>query len=178
MKKLPQFISHARNILPSNVPIQIPPNLVCPNRINSSKELNCFRQNNHKNGNNINADAIKLKNDSSSCLENMDIKNKMMTDKNGNENGNENCEENRARRDGEYLLHLLTSGASDLGGISPHDEVNPSYRFQRIESIKSQLRINDFHLVERLPVYEHHFSFLSDKVKRVVDKNYNNFYNQ
>ena len=98
----------------------------------------------------------KVENESKSRLKNM------------NENENEN--------ESTYVLSLLCSGASDLGGISPHDEVNPTYRFQKIQDIKLQLKANGYDLVERLPVYEHHFPNLSDRVKQVIDTNYENFY--
>ena len=75
-----------------------------------------------------------------------------------------------------FLLSLLESGARDLGGISPLDEVNPTYKFQKINDLKLQLQNSNYNLVQRLPVYEHHFDFLNDRVKRVIDEKYENFY--
>ena len=91
-----------------------------------------------------------------------------------NENGNGNG--NDVENESTYLLSQIASGASDLGGISPHDEVNPSYRFQKIENMKLHLQSKGYDLIERLPVYEHHFPNLSERVKKVIDTNYENFY--
>ena len=157
LKKLPQFISHARNILPSNVPIQVPPNLVCKNQTFSVKRENFSENIFHRN--------ISMKESKS-----------QFTDFNRNETENENKNENDMENESTYLLSLITSGASDLGGISPHDEVNPTYRFQKIENIKSHLQSSGYDLIERLPVYEHHFPNLSERVKKVIDMNYENFY--
>jgi hypothetical protein len=76
----------------------------------------------------------------------------------------------------DFLISLLEAGASDLGGISPLDEVNPSYNFQTLDTLKKQLEIGDFDLVQRLPVHERHFSLLSDRVRRVICNEYRDFY--
>ena len=75
-----------------------------------------------------------------------------------------------------FLLSLIQAGARDLGGISPIDEVNPTYHFQKINYLKKQLQSGDFNLVERLPVYERHYTLLSERVRNVVNNNYSNFY--
>jgi hypothetical protein len=76
----------------------------------------------------------------------------------------------------DFLISLLEAGASDLGGISPLDEVNPSYDFQEVDTLKAQLKIGDFDLVQRLPVHERHFSLMSDRVRKVIYNEYHDFY--
>jgi hypothetical protein len=76
----------------------------------------------------------------------------------------------------DFLISLLEAGASDLGGISPLDEVNPSYEFQKVDTLKAQLKIGDFDLVQRLPVHERHFSLMSDRVRKVIYNEYHDFY--
>ena len=89
---------------------------------------------------------------------------------------NENMEESVGNMKNEFLISLLDAGARDLGGISPLDEVNPTYSFQKVQLLKSQLQYGDYELVQRLPVYERHYSLLNSRVKKVIDEQYSDFY--
>ena len=153
-------MSEARKILPKEILIQVPPNLVNIDR--EKNEIN--HENNHgsaedsNNGNDL-----------------------IHTSKNSRKYSNEinsttNYEVNLNRDD--FLFSLLQSGVTDLGGISPVDEVNPTYKFQQIKSLKKKLKNHNYELVQRLPVHERHFSFLSDRVKKIVDDKYSNFYSE
>jgi 7,8-didemethyl-8-hydroxy-5-deazariboflavin synthase len=53
----------------------------------------------------------------------------------------------------DILLACLESGARDLGGISPIDEVNPDYPHPTAIQLRSVLEPAGWQLVERLPVY-------------------------
>jgi FO synthase subunit 1 len=104
LQKLPAIISLAKNILPNNIAIQIPPNLVCePN----------------------------------------------------------------------LLLECLTVGATDLGGISPIDEVNPDYPHPTYESLAEILQPAGWNLKPRLPVYSQYYSWLSPTLQKAVVKKKN-----
>uniref|UniRef100_A0A7S0DN93 7,8-didemethyl-8-hydroxy-5-deazariboflavin synthase n=1 Tax=Amorphochlora amoebiformis TaxID=1561963 RepID=A0A7S0DN93_9EUKA len=87
--QLPALVQKARQILPENVAVQIPPNLV------SSGE------------------------------------------------GGANL-----------LLDCIQAGASDLGGVSPLDEVNPTYPFPKFEDLHNLLDTQGFQLEHRLCVHE------------------------
>ena len=50
-----------------------------------------------------------------------------------------------------YNAHFV--GATDLGGISPIDEVNPDYPFMDIQELQQRLGSN-YQLVRRLPVHD------------------------
>ena len=89
---------------------------------------------------------------------------------------NENDDSPIAANKDSFLLSLVRAGARDLGGISPIDEVNPTYHFQKINHLKTQLQFGNFKLVERLPVYERHYTLLSERVRNVVNEKYSNFY--
>ena len=45
-------------------------------------------------------------------------------------------------------------GATDLGGISPIDEVNPDYPFMDIQKLQQQLGSDSYQLIRRLPVHD------------------------
>ena len=53
----------------------------------------------------------------------------------------------------ELLLACLASGARDLGGIVPKDEVNPDYHHLRLPDLTALLVSNGWELRSRLPVY-------------------------
>ena len=98
-QKLPEIIALAKDILPDNIAIQIPPNLVSePN----------------------------------------------------------------------FLLECLTAGASDLGGISPIDEVNPDYPHPTYESLAAILQPAGWNLKPRLPVYSKYYSWLSPTLQKAI----------
>ena len=60
----------------------------------------------------------------------------------------------------ENLRACLDAGATDLGGISPHDEVNPEYAFPNAAELARQLDGWGYSLGTRLPVYERHMEQL------------------
>lgn len=68
----------------------------------------------------------------------------------------------------EVLLHCLQSGASDLGGISPRDEVNPDFHFPLIPVLADALQKEGYTLRPRLPVYPQHFNSVSQRVQQIL----------
>ena len=60
-------------------------------------------------------------------------------------------------------------GATDLGGISPIDEVNPDYPFMDIQELQQQLGSN-YQLVRRLPVHD---SMIAKYFHPMMDDNEN-----
>ena len=98
--QLPKIITQAREILPSEVAIQIPPNLV---------------------------------------------------------------------PEADFLLKCLDAGATDLGGISPVDEVNPDYPHPTYESLSAILQPAGWQLKARLPVYPQYYDWLSPRLKKAID---------
>lgn len=107
--QLPEVIAEARKILPADIAIQIPPNLVA---------------------------------------------------------------------DRQWLSACLEAGASDLGGISPKDEVNPDYPHPKVEILKKHLETTGFQLVPRLPIYQQFDRYLSQEIQTKVQQwrhNINNF---
>eukprot|EP00931_Biecheleriopsis_adriatica_P115212 TRINITY_DN91032_c0_g1_i1.p1 TRINITY_DN91032_c0_g1~~TRINITY_DN91032_c0_g1_i1.p1 ORF type:complete len:912 (-),score=180.79 TRINITY_DN91032_c0_g1_i1:332-3067(-) len=70
----------------------------------------------------------------------------------------------------EVLIECLEAGASDLGGISPRDEVNPDFQFPLVQVLESALAKEGFHLSPRLPVYSQHFSWLPERVQSVLQR--------
>ena len=68
------------------------------------------------------------------------------------------------------LLQCLDNGAGDLGGISPRDEVNPDFSFPIIPQLRGALAKEGYRLEPRLPVYPQHLSWLSPRVKDIVDQ--------
>jgi 7,8-didemethyl-8-hydroxy-5-deazariboflavin synthase len=53
----------------------------------------------------------------------------------------------------DLMLACLNAGARDLGGISPHDEVNPDYPHPTAAGLRSHLEPAGWQLKERLAVY-------------------------
>ena len=100
-QQLPGIIAQAREILPSEVAIQIPPNLV---------------------------------------------------------------------PEADFLLKCLDAGATDLGGISPVDEVNPDYPHPTYESLSAILQPAGWQLKARLPVYPQYYNWLSPRLKRAINQ--------
>ena len=98
-QKLPKIIALARKILPSEVAIQIPPNLV---------------------------------------------------------------------PEPEFLLKCLEAGATDLGGVSPIDEVNPDYPHPTYKSLLAILNPAGWKLKPRLSVYPQYYSWLSPALQKVA----------
>jgi 7,8-didemethyl-8-hydroxy-5-deazariboflavin synthase len=65
----------------------------------------------------------------------------------------------------DLLLACLDAGATDLGGIGPHDEVNPDYPHPTVAQLQSQLQPHGWQLTPRLPLYPQYFSWLSDRLQ-------------
>jgi FO synthase subunit 1 len=100
---LPYVVSLARKILPTEIAIQIPPNLV--------------------------------------------------------------LSETDRRKGLELVFRCLEAGASDLGGISPVDEVNPTYAFPSITWLREVLLLEGFELMHRLPIYEQYIPWIQKAEK-------------
>ncbi|MER3435527.1 MAG: 7,8-didemethyl-8-hydroxy-5-deazariboflavin synthase subunit CofG [Leptolyngbya sp. ERB_1_1] len=66
------------------------------------------------------------------------------------------------------LLACLEAGAQDLGGISPHDEVNPDYPHPKAADLEAILEPHGWNLVQRLPIYPQYDDWLPDRLKAVV----------
>ncbi len=66
------------------------------------------------------------------------------------------------------LLACLEAGARDLGGLVPHDHVNPNYRHPH--DVAQRLEAAGYHLVPRLPVYPQYESWLSPKLQTCVQR--------
>lgn len=170
LKDLPLLVSQARTILPSDVLIQIPPNLVLRNSNSESDSFEAVDCMNSDGGDDVIRNSRK-------CSDSDDVqrcsKTKRLTK---NEEDNQKMTMESERND--FLISLLDAGARDFGGISPLDEVNPTYSFQKVQQLKSQLELGDYELVQRLPVYERHFYLLNSRVKNVIDNQYSNFYSR
>ena len=67
-----------------------------------------------------------------------------------------------------FLLECLAAGATDLGGISPIDEVNPDYPHPTYESLSEILEPAGWSLKPRLPVYPQYYSWLSIASQKAV----------
>ena len=67
-----------------------------------------------------------------------------------------------------FLLECLAAGATDLGGISPIDEVNPDYPHPTYESLSEILEPAGWSLKPRLPVYPQYYSWLSIALQKAV----------
>ncbi|MEM8673434.1 MAG: 7,8-didemethyl-8-hydroxy-5-deazariboflavin synthase subunit CofG [Cyanobacteria bacterium P01_G01_bin.67] len=72
-----------------------------------------------------------------------------------------------------FLLACLDAGATDLGGISPIDEVNPDYPHPTYESLSAILQPAGWSLVPRLPVYPQYYSWLSSTLQKAISKKKN-----
>jgi FO synthase subunit 1 len=99
LELLPKIIAQARQILPDNITIQIPPNLVSQTSL---------------------------------------------------------------------FLECLQAGARDLGGISPKDEVNPTYPHPQIDLLQRILAVAGWKLQPRLPVYPQYYHWCEMKLKERI----------
>lgn len=70
--------------------------------------------------------------------------------------------------DPNFLLNCLAAGATDLGGISPKDEVNPDYPHPTYHSLAKILQPAGWSLKPRLPVYPQYYSWLSPTLQKIV----------
>ena len=66
------------------------------------------------------------------------------------------------------LLACLEAGASDLGGISPIDEVNPDYPHPSVGSLSQVLKPAGWSLEARLPVYSQYIEWLAPRLKEAI----------
>ncbi|MEO0800761.1 MAG: 7,8-didemethyl-8-hydroxy-5-deazariboflavin synthase subunit CofG [Cyanobacteria bacterium J06642_2] len=67
------------------------------------------------------------------------------------------------------LKPCLQAGATDLGGISPVDVVNPDYPHPTVRALTARLAPN-YILRRRLPLYPHHFDWVSARVRPVLER--------
>jgi FO synthase subunit 1 len=67
------------------------------------------------------------------------------------------------------LITCLEAGASDLGGISPKDEVNPDYSHPHDATLAATLHQHGWQLIPRLPIYPQYDDWLSPALKTQVD---------
>jgi 7,8-didemethyl-8-hydroxy-5-deazariboflavin synthase len=66
----------------------------------------------------------------------------------------------------ELLLACLDAGATDLGGIGPHDVVNPDYPHPTAADWRSRLQPHGWQLTPRLPVYPQYVGWLPDRLQQ------------
>ncbi|MEM8505434.1 MAG: 7,8-didemethyl-8-hydroxy-5-deazariboflavin synthase subunit CofG [Cyanobacteria bacterium P01_D01_bin.1] len=62
------------------------------------------------------------------------------------------------------LIDCLAAGATDLGGIGPIDEVNPSYGHRDREAMKELLKAQGWKLQQRLPIYKQYDRWLESDI--------------
>lgn len=70
--------------------------------------------------------------------------------------------------DPQMLLASLEAGAWDLGGVVPHDHVNPDYRHHAVAALKQLLLNSGWHLQPRLPIYPAFDTWLPDPLAQQV----------
>ncbi|NJN49060.1 MAG: hypothetical protein HC805_03790 [Alkalinema sp. RL_2_19] len=70
----------------------------------------------------------------------------------------------------DILLACLNAGANDLGGIGPHDEVNPDYPHPTITPLRSLLQSHNYQLTPRLPVYPQYYPWLSQRLQQAINR--------
>lgn len=70
--------------------------------------------------------------------------------------------------DSPSLLHCLTMGARDLGGLGPTDEVNPNYPHPYPEQLATVLNPAGWQLQPRLPLYPQYDDWLAPLLKTAV----------
>lgn len=68
----------------------------------------------------------------------------------------------------EDLFACLDAGATDLGGISPRDEVNPDYPHPQHVALEKLLAQGGWHLYPRLPVYPQYDAWLPKALQTAV----------
>lgn len=66
------------------------------------------------------------------------------------------------------LIACLDAGATDLGGIGPIDEVNPTYTHQSLAALKEVLNNHGYSLKPRLPIYPQYDEWLPKTLKTKV----------
>ena len=68
----------------------------------------------------------------------------------------------------EMLMACLKAGANDLGGVSPHDEVNPNYPHPQMHQLTAILKQAGWEVVPRLPVYPQYDRWLPSQLQKIV----------
>jgi 7,8-didemethyl-8-hydroxy-5-deazariboflavin synthase len=68
----------------------------------------------------------------------------------------------------EILLACLEAGARDLGGLVPHDHVNPNYAHLPLAQLQQVLQEQGWQLSPRLPVYPHLQRLLSSELQEQI----------
>lgn len=68
----------------------------------------------------------------------------------------------------QQLAACLAAGARDLGGIVPHDEVNPDYQHLDLGELRDTLAQQGWQLQPRLPVYPHLIDRLPSRLQTQV----------
>jgi len=71
-------------------------------------------------------------------------------------------------RQPQQLIACLEAGARDLGGIGPHDEVNPDYPHPTAAGLAKHLATDGWQLVPRLPIYPQYDDWLPTSLKSTV----------
>ncbi len=69
----------------------------------------------------------------------------------------------------QMLIACLEAGARDLGGISPHDEVNPDYPHPNVSELTNILKQADWKFIPRLPVYAQYDDWLPSRLQTIVN---------
>jgi FO synthase subunit 1 len=139
LQQLPELIAQARAILPQDVTLQVPPNLL------AVYSQGCVDTP-------INAAATGS--DSTTGAPHT------MT--------NAQQQTNRSSTgipafSSSLLMACIDAGARDIGGIGPRDEVNASYVFPPISSVTSMLAHAGWALRPRLPLYPRHYEWLQQR---------------
>lgn len=70
----------------------------------------------------------------------------------------------------DLLLACLAAGASDLGGIVPHDHVNPDYSHSQLSELTTLIQTANWQLQPRLPIYPQYDSWLSPRLQTQVQQ--------
>ncbi len=78
----------------------------------------------------------------------------------------------------ELLLACLEAGARDLGGLVPHDHVNPDYPHHDFAQLQDSLAQAGYKLHPRLPIYPQFFKRISPQFRGLVAQWQNYFQDQ
>ncbi|WP_414566519.1 MULTISPECIES: 7,8-didemethyl-8-hydroxy-5-deazariboflavin synthase subunit CofG [unclassified Anabaena] len=71
-------------------------------------------------------------------------------------------------QDDQWLLACIETGARDLGGIGPKDEVNPDYPHIQEQALSKILQPAGWELVPRLPIYPQFDNWLTGELQTAV----------
>ena len=153
--QLPEVIATARQILPSTITLQIPPNLVIDTPKTGTGALPNFSEEVVKRPNSKEDQAKSVLQLSSSSV---------LSSKPTNF---QRCHEKSEARS---LLACLEAGARDLGGIGPKDEVNPDYPHPHAQELREILEPAGWQLVPRLPIYPQYDCWLTPRLQDEVER--------